>query len=663
MTIQPSGGDGTVAEPRQLLFTPGPRLGWTFRDRRTLCSPFPEPPPDGKAMMQQAAARLANAQWHWQRAVKWALRPTLFILIALLTLAGCAHAFNPAAPFGITIITAIILALPGAGWTLWRYAQVNLAKDADPQRQYHVAYNGWQQREAGWQQAELARVGGVPEWGSVGPAARRTDIFGGTLTGWQCFLTVHGASLLAERPLLVADLSGQDAAADLAALARYAGIPTAEYALPTDLDRCGLLSTLSPGQLGSALAEAIHAGSPGTARADRAVDVRVLEQIAAAIAGGGLSPARLAAGVEAALGRPVLPGLLTKAETDLLQGKLFGDGYQSQIGTNLVRLDAFLSDLARYSGTGQAATPPPAWCTVLALEPAARSARSELIATLVIQWLTVRVTAHAASAPAVIVVAPDEITRHHLERLTDACDVHGVPVTLVFRHLRDDATAIVGGGATAFMRLGNHHEAEQAASFIGRHHTFVLSQITATYGGDHTTTRGQTESWGHSETRGFSATSSWSRDHMLGGSTSGGSTRSRDYSKNYSWATEFSQSDGTNWTDATTRQRAYDFAVEPTVLQRLPDTALLLATPDGTAVQPVECHPAIITLPQATIAPLGPAGAPHPTSVMPPMSPPHPELIPREPQPEWAQQPHEDTRPAWPPPDAPAAWWNRDPHA
>jgi hypothetical protein len=662
MTIQPPpGSDGSTAiEPRQFLFTPRARLGWTYRDRRSLCARYPEPPPDPELMRQQAAARVADAQRHWQRALKWVLRPTLFIVIAILALAGCAHAFNPGAPFGTTLITAVILAAPGTGWTLWRLAQLNLAKDADPQRQYHAAYDGWAQRAAEHEQAELARLGNVPEWGSAEPAARRTDIFGGTLTGWQCLLTVHGASLLAERPLLVADLSGQDAAADLAALARYAGVQTAGYVLPGDLDRCGLLSMLTARQLGTALAEAIHAGSAATSRTDRAVDVRVLEQLSEALAGGGLSPARLAAGVQAALGRTLQPGLLTKAETDLIRGKVFGDGYREQVGTNLVRLDAFLSDLARYTGTGPPAVPAPAWCTVLAVEPAARSARSELIAALVIQWLTVQVTDCDAHVPAVIVASADEITRHHLERLADACDRRDVPLTLLFRHLRDDATALIGGGSTAFMRLGNHHEAEQAASFIGRHHKFVLSQVTATYGGDQTSTRGQTESWGHSQSRGFTGTSGWSRDHLLGGgTTSGGRTRSREYSKNYSWATELSQSDGTNWSDATTRQRVYEFAVEPAVLQRLPDTALLLATPDrtGTGVQPVECHPAIITLPQATTAPLAPVGAQYPVTVMPPSAASEPGLAPRGDQPSQPHDPPADPRPSWPPQDAPAQWW------
>lgn len=152
-----------------------------------------------------------------------------------------------------------------------------------------------------------------------------------------------------------------------------------------------------------------------------------------------------------------------------------------------------------------------------------------MLAALIIQWLTVQVAAGHASAPAVIVAGADEITGHHLERLADACDRSGVPLTLLFRHLRNDAATLVGGGATAFMRLGIH-ESEQAASFIGRQHRFVLSSLTATHGGEQTTTRGQAESWGHGETRGSNTSRGWSRDHLLGGgSSTGGSGRSRNY--------------------------------------------------------------------------------------------------------------------------------------
>ena len=73
-----------------------------------------------------------------------------------------------------------------------------------------------------------------------------------------------------------------------------------------------------------------------------------------------------------------------------------------------------------------------------------------------------------------IVAGADEITRPHLERLAGACERAGVPLTFLFRHLREDSLAMLGGGTAAFMRLGHHAEAEQAAAYLGRQHTFVL---------------------------------------------------------------------------------------------------------------------------------------------------------------------------------------------
>ena len=252
---------------------------------------------------------------------------------------------------------------------------------------------------------------------------------------------------------------------------------------------------MSPAQFADALTEAIHAGAPGGARTDRAVDVRVLEQLTAAL-GGWITPARLAAATQAALGHPVPPGLLSPQEEALIGGGLFPAGYQQQIGPNLVRLDAFLVDLARCTGYAMAPPPPaPAYYTCLALEPGARSARAEMLIALAIGWLTVQVSASRARAPAVIIAGADEITRPHLERLAGACEHRQVPLTIMFRHLREDALALLGGGAAAFMRLGHHAEAEQAASYIGRQHKFVLSQRTATMGGNQSFTRSDTQGY------------------------------------------------------------------------------------------------------------------------------------------------------------------------
>ncbi|HXL91143.1 MAG TPA: hypothetical protein VN969_19540 [Streptosporangiaceae bacterium] len=104
-------------------------------------------------------------------------------------------------------------------WTLWRLQQRSIALAVNPAQLYETARQQRDQRAAWHQHAELQRLSGMPEWRSAEPPALRTDIFGGTLTGWRSLLTVHGASLLAQQPLLVADLSGQDAAAGLAGLA------------------------------------------------------------------------------------------------------------------------------------------------------------------------------------------------------------------------------------------------------------------------------------------------------------------------------------------------------------------------------------------------------------------------------------------------------------
>ena len=491
------------------------------------------------------------------------------------------------------------------------------------------------------EQAELARTGQDPEWTPVSPPALRTDIFGGSLAGWQALLTTHGTSILAAGPLLLMDLSGQQVSGELTAAARAAAVPAAQYDLPADLGRCGLLSSLSPSQFADALTEAIHAGAPGGARTDRAVDVRVLEQLTAAL-GGWITPARLAAATQAALGHPVPPGLLSPQEEALIAGGLFPASYQQQIGPNLIRLDAFLVDLARCTGYAMVPPPPaPAYYTCLALDAGARSARAEMLTALAVGWLTVQVSASTASAPAVIIAGADEITRPHLERLAGACERRRVPLTLMFRHLREDALALLGGGTAAFMRLGNHAEAEQAASYIGRQHKFVLSQSTATVGGNQSFTRSDTD--GYSD--GTSSSRSWQELHLGFGSRTRGTSTSRSWSTGSSWA------DGTSWSDADSIQRVYEYAVEPSVLQNLPDHALLLAVPGpaGPQLRPVECDPAIATLPgiggrpsgvtsmpsrnDATqLAPTGPPAWPAASAWSPAQARPSPVPLPRPPR-------------------------------
>jgi hypothetical protein len=162
MHQQPAAPRGRAARHR-LLFTPPVRLGWTFRSRRALITPYSEPPPDPEMIRQQAAARLVTATRSWQQAKKWGIRPSLIIIIGLIALAGCAHAVSGTAPFGTTILIALVLAGPGLGWSVWQYAQYKAARTTDPRttdpgQQYQQAQREWAGRAADHERAELDRA-------------------------------------------------------------------------------------------------------------------------------------------------------------------------------------------------------------------------------------------------------------------------------------------------------------------------------------------------------------------------------------------------------------------------------------------------------------------------------------------------------------------------
>jgi hypothetical protein len=112
------------------------------------------------------------------------------------------------------------------------------------------------------------------------------------------------------------------------------------YRLPHELGRCGLLTELTPGQFADAIAESLHAGTPDGSRADRAVDVWILQQLMGVLGVGGATPQRLAAAVRAALGHIAPNGLLSPSEQQLIAGDLFPAACRQQVTANLVCLDA-----------------------------------------------------------------------------------------------------------------------------------------------------------------------------------------------------------------------------------------------------------------------------------------------------------------------------------
>ena len=605
-----------VADQRASLFTPGPRLGWVFRDRRQLADPFPEPRPDLDAMRAAAAQQAESAEKAYRKIRKFLGIPSTLLFVVLLLANGCAANINGSGPPVVSDLIALVICGPGMTLTFlrWRKARHAAAAVTQVPDAHQRAVAAWQQREEAWQRAELSRLDHVDEWGSaeVPGAAPRVDVFGGSLRGWQALLTTHGTSLLASQPVLAVDLTGEVVCQELTDTARAAGVPAAVWLLPAQLGASGVLAGLSAAQFADALAEAVHTdGTAGAARAERAVDTRVLEQLHGAL-GGDVTPARLAAAVRAALGHAGQPAVLSPGEQALISSELFPAEYRRQIEPNLVRIEAFLTALAQHTeqpGQPPVTPEPPAYYTCLALEPAARSARAEVLAALAVQWLTVQVTSSNDPAPAVIIAGADEISRPHLERLAGACERRGVPLTLLFHHLRDTGLSMLGGGAAAFMRLGHHGEAEQAAAYVGRQHRFVLSNVTASLGGSDTHTITETEGQTVTDTIHIGGHAGW-KSHVPRGLRGPGHdetrrpARSRSVARN--WSTARSWAESTNWTSAAASQRVYEYAVEPAVLQNLPDQALLLVTrgSGGPVLRSVECDPAIVTLPRVSARPL-----------------------------------------------------------
>jgi len=243
-----------------------------------------------------------------------------------------------------------------------------------------------------------------------------------------------------------------------------------------------------------------------------------------------------------------------------------------------------------------------------------------------------------------VVAGADKLPRRHLERLTDQCERRQVKLVFLCRHLRSDALALLGGGTAAFMKLGNHLEAEQAASYIGRGHRFEISQLGVSQGGTETHTWARTENTvtGASEHHSESATESVIRGrsrnvqvpafglgaaYMFLGYSSGKSeyegeahTRGTVRGSNWSraWGTSQAYASSTNWHESAIRQRVYEYRVEPRTLQDLPDYAMLVVepTPGGPALQAAECDPDRVTLPRVTMQPL-PDVAPAPDVVEP----------------------------------------------
>jgi hypothetical protein len=623
MSLQPH-GPGDLLPLRARLFEPGQRLGWIFRDRLQFAAAFPEPPPPRLPVPPHLVAAQQAARQRFRRSLRISVVAGVAVILLIALVAAVGDAFPGSVPRGAAVAVVVAVVLAGLAFTGSMAAGRGAATRAVQQAQRDLAMSyqqqaaAWAGRKAAFERADSARVGGLAEWGAARPPAgtRRIDVFGGSLHGWEAFLTVYGTSVLAERPALVADFSRELVCRELALLAQAAGAPADVQVLPAQLAESSVLTGLPGQQVAAALVEAMHPGDTHAAGPQRSIDGRILGEICGVL-GGQVTLARLAAALRVLMGGQDKSGLLSPHERTQITGELFTAEYLRQVQPDLVRIESYLHPVA---GLGSAGAPrDPAYLTCIALQPGASNVRDELLAALVVQWITHHISSASAQVPAVIIAGADDLGRRHLERLSDACERRGVALTLLFRHLREASAELIGGGAAGFMRLGNHQEAARAADFIGRQHRFVLSEVTVSLGGEqtHTTETGQS----HGVTEGESGTikvggaPGWLTGlggaglAGLGGTglaglrQAGGPTRTASRT----WSAAYSRAVATNWSNAESGKRVYEYAVEPTTLQHLPDYAMLLVSSrpgGGHWLAPVECNPEIVTLPRVSMDPL-----------------------------------------------------------
>ena len=327
--------------------------------------------------------------------------------------------------------------------------------------------------------------------------------------GRQNLLTGVGQRLLAERAVIVLDLSQDRVCDGLIAAAEQDGISYQDYQLPSDLADTPLLTGLTGDEIAGLIVEVLHADDASATAAGRATDLMVLRKITRVL-GDGVTMARLHEALlvlvgydhpgQQADGRPaeaLTAGALTGEERERLRG-LFGEGMRGEVAGNLIRIAAVIEPLAELGAAavagGRVSPRRPARLTCLSLPDGPRDVASDLTAALIVQWATRSVAADNGFRPAVILAGADEQSTRHLSRLTTVCERYQVPLVRLFSRLTEESARHLDSRHTAFMRLATRPEALRAAEHIGLARKFVAGRFSHRHSVSRSRTRTSTES-------------------------------------------------------------------------------------------------------------------------------------------------------------------------
>ena len=488
----------------------GLHLGWIpnepgLRAREYAAKAPGAPDPDSPKAAALRAAHAARALW-----------TRLLIVVGLLALIlfGLGGAISHRTWFWYAgAVIAACCWLPLAEFAVnRRRAAGRMRRETEKQFARHAAeLADYERSKAAWQDSEAERIATAPRWLQVAAHEdiSRLDVFGGTPMGRQNLLTGVGQRLLAERAVIVLDLSQDRVCDGLIAAAAQDGISYQDYQLPSDLADTPLLTGLTADQIAGLIVEVLHADDASATAAGRATDLMVLRKITRVL-GDRVTMARLHEALlvlvgydhpgQQADGRPAdgYPAeALTGEERERLRG-LFGEGMRGEVAGNLIRIAAVIEPLAELGAAaadgGRGTSRRPARLTCLSLPDGPRDVASDLTAALIVQWATRSVAAENGFRPAVILAGADEQSTRHLSRLTTVCERYQVPLVRLFSRLTEESARHLDSRHTAFLRLATRPEALRAAEHIGLARKFVAGRFSHRHSVSRSRTKTSTES-------------------------------------------------------------------------------------------------------------------------------------------------------------------------
>jgi hypothetical protein len=591
------------------LFSDRPRWAWEFVPQPLLDvpdDPRPEFRGQGKVAWARSEYRDGVRTFRWYAAGVTAAAGGSLAIASPVVSAGLFAA-------GLSVVGARTIVMP------LRRLRRAVAQHAADLQDHHQQVAQWQVRCDGYQREQLARQA-APQWFPLLPNDRppRVDVFGGSPAGWASLVTTMGSGeLQSGSQLMVVDFSERHIADELVEVAAAAGVAVSQAGLLRDSGEGTLLNGLPPEAAIEVVLEAVSSErSPAEATEMRSVDAQNLRAVVSCL-DGAVTFARLAAGLRVIRRLDPLAlanAVLRAAEvTRLIERIDTIDQVDRVIHSLLVLTDKVellaeqeVADAGQPSAHGHNHAPLPGQVpplTVLA-SSSPHLRRKDFFDRVLFQRLRHELRARPRRTggwrDVVVVAGADRMGLAAVEGLTKDAANAGIRLVLLLEHLRGELTHLLGGAGhtTILMTLPNAEEAKAAAEFIGREYAFRDSQVTNQVG--ESVTDGSSENWSSQSSQSTNTGMHRNKPKSAGWlDRKAGSTGTSDgsaVSRSDAWQQSVNHSVTESTSVSSSASRVYELIVEPTRIQHLPPTGMLLIETDGAGKPRVvegDCDPGI----------------------------------------------------------------------